>query len=180
MTRSELVRVVSRELRQGAKSVQGALTVTQIKYLIVRVLDARPEDLAGYAFMAGRNQAISDHRAQQAALRRLAREAQLASQALSDALRRWEEEQDQRLAREQFPAFVQSLPPSEAVTMDEQLEMVRLRVIQSASSEDVASAFPDSSPNQRDQWKRRGVKRMLKHDPPPELRRVLERSTFNS
>ncbi|MBI4435067.1 hypothetical protein HY630_00180 [Candidatus Uhrbacteria bacterium] len=179
MTRYELLEMVRRELCRGAKSVNGAkFSVPELQALVARVVDARPDNWQHFAYVAGRNAIISRNRRYEAEARRREAKVQAASRAMSDALRRWEADQDLVAAREQFAPFVATLPTTNAVTRDQQLEMVRLRVIVGVSCEEIVAVFPDSSPNQRDQWKRRGVKLLLSHNPPSELRRVLERSTI--
>jgi len=180
MNRSELMQLVETELRRGAKSVRGTLTRHQLDKLVTKVLCARPEKLKEYAFMTGRNTAIDLNARKQAQKRRRKHEHEQAKVAKREAMDAYLADMDLIAAKQQWTPFIATLPQTNATTRQQQLEMVRLRVLEGLGDLALARVFPGTNRNRRDQWKRRGLKLILANKPPAELRRTLERSTLNS
>ena len=180
MNSTEAFDVVAKALSSGAKSVKGMLNVQEMKKLMAKVFNADPEDLVAFAFRVGRNAVIDRNRRKEAAARMQVLADQAAAQALQDAREQWDRAQDLREAREQFVTFIAGVPNGpQTQTRSQQLEIVRLQVLEGLDGDDLAMAFPGSTQEQRWQWKRRGVKLLLKHKPPEPLARVIRDSIHN-
>ena len=177
MDSTQALVIVSEALRVGAKSVRGELCVLEIKRLSAKVLSANPTDIKSFAFLVGRNSVISRHRREQAAARKRVHDQVDAAEMLAVAKVQWEQAQDLAEARGQFDAFVRDIPEGpQTQTLFEQTQIVRLQVLDGRGGLALAEAFPGSTPAQRWQWKRRGLKLLLKHNPPEPLKCVLLRS----
>jgi predicted RNA polymerase sigma factor len=174
MNSSQAIELATRFLFRGAGSVRGSLSFADLKRLCAKVLAANPPDIKAYAYRAGRNAAIDAFRREEAAVRVRKLENEKASKALQDAKVAWDNARDMETAREQFARFIACLPQSSRdLTRDQKIEIVRQVVIEGKKERNLAEAFPGSTPAQRWQWKHRGVRLLLKHNPPEPLSRIL-------
>ncbi len=178
MNQDQVKKIVARGLTLGARSVRGSLNPVELSELMTKVLNGRPERLEEYAFRTGRNAVIDMRRHEEAVIRMAQRRQERAAKSQDEALSAYAEYLDLEAAKRQWTAFVQSLPKTRSSVRAKQLEMVRLRVLEGVKGETLIKVFPGTSADVRDQWKRRGLKLILKSDPPEELRRVLQRSTI--
>jgi hypothetical protein len=171
--------VISKGIIRGVQSVRGGhLAPREIKRVIAKVMDANPceDKLAAYAFKAGRNGAIDKMQHEAAVVRMRRAEEQRVNKQLAQAKERWNAVRDLDAARAQFGDFVRGLPANDHdLTREQKIEIVRMVVLEGCDDAQVSGFFPGSTPQQRWQWKCRGVKLLLSHNPPEELARVLRR-----
>lgn len=182
MNSTKAFSIISKNVIKGVGTIRGAhLNPHEIKKVIARVMGANPSEdkLVAYAYRAGRNAALDQIRHEEALARMAREEAQRASRELSVAKERWDAQRDLEAARAQFDAFVSTLPASDRdLTRELKIKIVRMVVLEEREDSELCDVFPGSTPPQRWQWKRRGVKLILGHNPPAELARVLRRSVY--
>ena len=163
--------MIATAVRRGAKFAGELLSVELVWQIVVRTIKDRHDSLLGYAFTSGRNAGLDKRRCRMARVNRIARLKAEASRLLAG--QRWERVLVQ--ARREFDGAATALPRSRRLMAHrQQMEMVRLRVLESATAAEIADAFPGSTANQRYQWKRRGIMRLLASELPPALREVLQ------
>jgi len=86
-----------------------------------------------------------------------------------------------RVEYSQICARIVAESDGNCTTLENQLHSLELRVFEGADDERLAREFPESlSRNQRDQWKRRGLKRLLDRSMTSALREILSRRTWST
>ena len=129
-----------------------------IDALVAKVRARNPENPTGYAYIVGKNYALDHLRAAKAQARR-----QLAKQTESDRLAREAvQKEETRLLhvrlRDEFLDLSAKLVPTIRKSQLKQPGVVRLVCFEGANSSVCAERFPESTPDARYQWKRRGLK----------------------
>lgn len=144
------------QILNGLASVPVSYDRTVVDELERRVLAAHPANPSNYAFVVGRNWAISRLRTQ----RYQERVAALAARRAEED--RLQHEMFERCTRE-FAELTARLVPELRETQLRMIGMVRLSVLERRADEECAERYPGSTPAQRWQWKRRGLKLLLPH-----------------
>lgn len=131
-------------------------------------------DVEGFAFRVGRNWAIAQWRHETA----MRHKEELAAFRQEDQERKKREkerrEADRLLARDQYLLIRDRLDPCLVSNQEYHLMLVWLIHLNGYTHEQAVNFLPQGiTLNTRHQWLRRGEKLLLRHNPPPELRRVL-------
>lgn len=155
------------QILNGLASVPVTFDRGVVDELERRVLAAHPENPENYAFVVGRNWAISRLRTQRYQERVAAFAARRAEEE------RLKQETFERCTKE-FAELTARLVPELRETQLRMIGMVRLSVLERRTDEECAERYPGSTPAQRWQWKRRGLKLLLPHAS-PELAAILSR-----
>jgi hypothetical protein len=138
----------------------------------IRRREGKIANLSHYAYIVGRNWAVSR-------VRKLATEGRRAQAELLAKERRAEEtrrgqERETELSklRTELDAIVAELLPTARPVQARQLGIVRLVVVDGLTDAQCAERFPGTNPVQRYQWKSRGLSLVIGHCS-PELRGLL-------
>jgi hypothetical protein len=161
------VREVRSALLRGISTVPVDVSVDEIEALHGVVDKNRPADPFHYAFVVGRNWAVSKRRKEDRAARRHQAELLAAEEA------RLRKEAHERAVAE-FENIVADLWPVATEVQRCSIKLVKLSAVDGCGDDKCYERFPDTTTNQRYQWKRRGIKLVWPHAS-LELRQLIGR-----
>jgi len=161
------VREIRSALLRGISTVPVDVSDSEIETLHCVVEKNRPGNPFHYAFVIGRNWAVSKRRKEDRAARR--RQAEM----LAAEETRLRKEAHERAVAE-FENIVADLWPNATEVQRHSIELVKMSAVDGCNDDACRERFSDTTKNQRYQWKRRGIKLLWPHAS-LELRQLIGR-----